>query len=103
MSNTIKVRAKSDGGVAEVKCLITHPMEQGNRKDKTTGQDIEPHFIQDVTIEINGKVVVSGAFSGAISKNPYLACRVKANPGDTLKVTWVDNKGDKDSVEDQVK
>lgn len=102
MSNTIKVRAKSSEGVAEVKCLITHPMEQGNRKDPKTGENIEPHFIQDVTIEVNGKAAITGSLSGAVSKNPYLACRVKANPGDSLKISWVDSKGNKDSAEEKV-
>jgi len=40
MAGSIKIRASVAGDMAEVKCLITHPMEPGNRKDKTTGADI---------------------------------------------------------------
>jgi len=103
MAKTIKVRAKSKGGVTTVKCLITHPMEPGNRKDQRSEKMVEPHFIQEVTIEINGKAVLSGMLSGGISKNPYLSCKAKGNPGDTVRIAWVDNKGNKDEIETKVK
>jgi len=32
--STIKVRARVKDGVAKVKCLISHPMETGLRKNK---------------------------------------------------------------------
>jgi sulfur-oxidizing protein SoxZ len=32
--SSIKVRAKVKSGEAKVKCLISHPMETGLRKDK---------------------------------------------------------------------
>lgn len=101
--STIKARAKSKGGVATIKCLVTHKMEIGNRKDKKTGKMIEPHFIQNITVDVNGKAAVAGEWSGAISKNPYLSCKVKANPGDAVKISWSDNKGKSDSKEVKVK
>ena len=103
MAKSIKVRAKSKGGVTTIKCLITHPMEPGNRKNKKTGKMIESHFIQDVNIEINGKSVLAGMLSGGVSKNPYLSCKAKGNPGDTVKISWVDNKGNKDEIETKIK
>jgi len=37
---------------------------------------------------------------GGISKNPYLAIRVKgAKAGDKVVVSWVDNTGDKNTGE----
>jgi len=40
----------------------------------------------------------------AVSKNPYLSFKFKgAAAGDTVKVSWVDNKGDSDSAETTVK
>ena len=103
MAKSIKVRAKSKGGVTTIKCLMTHPMESGGRKNKKTGEKIPAHFIQDVTIEINGAAVMTGMLSGGVSKNPYLSCKAKAKPGDAVKIAWVDNKGNKDSVETKVK
>ncbi len=100
-SGTIKIRAKSEGGVAEVKALISHPMDLP-RKDKTTGQEVPAHFIQEVVAEVNGKPVLTGSWGAGISKNPYLAFKVKAAPGDKVKVSWKDNKGDSDSAEEKV-
>jgi sulfur-oxidizing protein SoxZ len=39
-------------------------------------------------------------WGGAISKNPYLSFNFKgAAAGDTISLSWVDNKGEKDSAE----
>jgi sulfur-oxidizing protein SoxZ len=100
---SIKIRAKVDGDVTTVKALISHPMETGLVKDKKTGQLIPAHFIQEVTCEHNGKNVLTALWGAAISKNPYLSFRFKgAKAGDTLKMSWVDNKGESDSTETKV-
>lgn len=103
MAKSMKIRAKSKNGIADIKVLITHPMEGGNRKDKKTGEMVPAHFIQEVTFDINGKTVVTAQLSGGVSKNPYLNCKAAANSGDTLKVSWVDNKGTGDSMEKAIK
>lgn len=103
-SNTIKIRAGLKGDVAEVKALIKHPMETGLRKDKKTGKAIPAHFIQEVTCQHNGNNVLTGLWGGAVSTNPYLSFQFKgAKKGDTVKLSWVDNKGDTDSVETKVR
>jgi len=38
----IRIRAKMKGDVAEVKTLMSHPMETGFRKNKKTGKKIHP-------------------------------------------------------------
>ena len=102
--SSIKMRAKSKDGVTTVKALISHPMETGLRKDKKTGKKIPAHFIQEVVCEHKGNTVLTANWSGAISKNPYLSFRFSgAAAGDTLKLSWVDNKGEKDSAEATVK
>ncbi len=103
MAKSMKVRAKLKDGLADIKVLITHPMEGGNRKDKTTGKEIEPHFIQEVVMSVNDKPAFTAMLSGGISKNPYLNAIVAAKAGDTLKVAWTDNKGGSDSIETPVK
>lgn len=102
-SNTIKIRAKASGGSTEVKALIKHEMETGLVKDKKTGEKIPAHFIQEVVCAHNGKTILTCDWGIAISKNPYLSFQFKgANAGDTIKVSWTDNKGDSDSAEAQV-
>ena len=100
MANTIKVRAKLAGDVTTVKALVSHPMDTGLVKDKKTGKVIPAHFIQEVTCEHNGNVVLTALWGVAISKNPYLSFRFKgAKVGDKLVLRWVDNKGESDSGE----
>ncbi|RLA36769.1 MAG: thiosulfate oxidation carrier complex protein SoxZ, partial [Gammaproteobacteria bacterium] len=49
-------------------------------------------------------VVMTAQWGPAVSKNPYLAFKFKgAKPGDTVKLSWVDNKGKSDSIEAKVK
>ena len=103
-SNSIKVRANLKGDETTVKALISHTMETGLRKDKKTGQAIPAHFIQEVTCEHNGNKVLTALWGTAVSKNPYLSFKFKgAKSGDTLKVSWVDNQGDSDSVDTKIK
>lgn len=100
MANSIKIRAKSDGEVTTVKALISHPMETGQRKDKKTGKLIPAHFIQDVVCEHGGNKVMEAYWGPAVSKNPYLSFKFKgASKGDSLKLSWTDNKGESDSKE----
>jgi len=104
MAKSIKVRAKVKGGVTVVKALISHAMETGQRKNKKTGKKFPAHFIQEVTCTHNGNNVLMADWGTAISKNPYLSFKFSgASAGDTLKMSWVDNKGESDSVEAKIK
>ena len=101
--STIKVRAKVDGGETTVKALMTHPMETGLRKGKD-GKPIPAHFIQEVVAEHNGSTVMTAYWGTAVSKNPYISFKFTgANKGDAIKISWKDNKGESDSVEDTIK
>ena len=98
MAKAWKVRAKEAGGVTTVKALITHPMETGLRKDKKTGKKIPAHFIQNLTVEHNGKGVLDALWGPAVSANPYLSFKFKgAAIGDSVKISWTDNTGKSDS------
>ena len=102
--SSIKVRAKVKNGTAKVKCLISHPMETGLRKDKKTGKLIPAKFIQEVNCEHNGGSVMNAEWNGTISKNPFLSFSFSgAKSGDTIKISWVDNTGKSDSTEAKMK
>ena len=103
MADTIRIKAKAQGGETEVKALISHPMETGQRKDKKTGQLIPAHFIQELIAKHNGKEVISASWGAAVSKNPYVSFVITgAKAGDTIEMSWVDNKGEKDSTTTKV-
>ncbi|MDD3482373.1 thiosulfate oxidation carrier complex protein SoxZ [Azovibrio restrictus] len=94
MANPMKIRAAVKDGVTEVKVLMSHEMETGQRKD-SSGNLVPAHFITELTVVWNGKTVLDAQFGPAVSKNPYLAFKFKGGAkGDKVVVTWKDNKGD---------
>lgn len=101
---SIKMRAATADGVTTIKALISHPMDTGLVKDKKTGQTIPAHFIQEVVCKHKDTTVLTANWGAAISKNPYLSFKFKgAAAGDTVSLSWVDNKGEKDSAEATIK
>ena len=95
MADPMKIRATLQGDVADVRVLMAHPMETGQRKD-AAGKLVPLHFIQSITAQLNGKTVFAADVSQAVSRNPVFAFKVKgAKAGDKLSITWQDNTGDK--------
>lgn len=93
MADPMKIRATMQGDVADVRVLMAHPMETGQRKQ--AGQVVPLHFIQSITATLNGRTVFSADISQAISRNPVFAFKVKgAKAGDKIVITWTDNKGE---------
>jgi sulfur-oxidizing protein SoxZ len=104
MAKSIKIRAKLKGDTTTVKCLMTHAMETGLRKDKKTGKLIPAHFINEVIAESGGKTVMTTHWSGGISKNPYLSFKFAGGAkGDEVKISWKDNQGGSDSGTAKIK
>ncbi len=99
----IRIRAKMKGDVAEVKTLMSHPMETGFRKNKKTGKKIPAHFIKEVICEHKGNRVLVASWGVAVSKNPYLSFKFKgAAKGDTITISWNDNKGESATADAEV-
>ena len=95
MADPMKIRVTLQGDVADVRVLMAHPMETGQRKD-AAGKLVPMHFIQTITAQLNGKKVFSAEISQAVARNPVFAFKVKgAKAGDKLSITWQDNAGDK--------
>ena len=95
MADPMRIRAVAKDGLVNVKVLMSHEMETGQRKD-SAGVIVPAHFIQSVTAVYNGKTVLSAQWGPAVSKNPFLEFNFKGGQkGDKIQVTWTDNKGDK--------
>jgi sulfur-oxidizing protein SoxZ len=95
MADPMKIRATLQGDTTEVKVLMNHEMETGQRKD-SQGKTIPAWFIQTVTATYNGKTVLSAQWGPAVAKNPFLSFKFKGGAkGDKVQVTWVDSKGEK--------
>lgn len=98
MAGSILVRASSDGSITTVQSLIHHPMDSGYIKD-TSGALIPAHFIQVVQFSHAGKVVLTGFWGPAVSRDPFTKFSFQGGKsGDVLTVAWVDNLGQKDSL-----
>jgi sulfur-oxidizing protein SoxZ len=98
----MKMRATANGGVTEVRVLMTHPMETGQRKD-ADGKLVPMHFIQTVAVKLNGKTVMEGEVSQAVSRNPVFSFRIKGGAkGDKIEVSWVDNTGATNKTESAI-
>ncbi len=98
--SSIKVRAKAQDDLVTVKCLIKHPMETGQRTDSATGEKIPAHYIQEVLCDHDGTRVLTAAWGPSISQNPYLSFIFSGGKtGDTITISWTDNKGESDSLE----
>lgn len=95
MADPMKIRVTLQGEIADVRVLMAHPMETGQRKD-AAGKLVPMHFIQTINAQLNGKTVFSAEISQAVARNPVFAFKVKgAKAGDKLSITWQDNAGDK--------
>ena len=95
MADPMRIRAQASGDKANVRVLMSHEMESGQRKD-AAGKTIPAWFIQEVTATLNGKVVMTAQWGPSVSKNPFLQFAIKgAKAGDKVSVSWTDNKGDK--------
>ena len=96
------MRATAQGGVTEIRVLMAHPMETGQRKGPD-GKIVPMHFIQNLTLKQNGKPVVEAEISQAVSRNPVFSFRLKGGAkGDKIEVSWLDNKGENASIETAV-
>lgn len=94
MTQPMSIRARLKGDICDVRVRVPHPNETGNRKG-ADGKLIPAHYIQTITVSLNGRVVVAGQTGIAISANPMFGYKLKgAKKGDKVSVTWKDNKGE---------
>ena len=82
------------GDVIEVKTLISHIMETGQRKDKE-GKPIARNIINTFTASFNGAEVFKVDLQPGISANPYLAFHMKVPGPGELELSWLDDSGAK--------
>jgi sulfur-oxidizing protein SoxZ len=99
MPGPMKMRASLGQGFTYIRVLMTHPMETGQRKDPE-GKVVPMHFIQNLTVKVNGKPVIEAQTSQAISRNPVFSFRLKGGAkGDKIEVSWLDNHGESNRTE----
>ncbi len=85
-------KAAGKGEVITIKTLISHKMESGQRKDKQ-GNLIPRQIIHNFTAKFNGETVFSVDIEPAISANPYLQFKMRADEPGEFEFIWEDDDG----------
>ncbi len=81
------------GDVFEVKTLVSHDMESGQRPDKKTGKKIPRDIIKRLRVTYNGKQVLDADWHPAVSANPFTSFYVVAEASGSMDFTWTDDSG----------
>jgi len=90
----VKIPKKVTKGQAfEVKTLITHIMESGQRPDKDTGNKIPRDIINSFSVTYNGETVMKADWHPGLSANPFAAFYVVAKDSGPMEFKWIDDAG----------
>lgn len=81
------------GELFEIKTVISHTMESGQRK-AADGKPIPRQIINKFVCTYNGKEVMTSEWHPAISANPYLEFFCTATESGTLEFAWHDDNGE---------
>lgn len=93
LPDPMRIRAAMIGEKVDVKILMAHEMETGQRKD-ADGIVVPARYIVKVTAMCKGRTVLSAAWGPSVAKNPFLSFRFSgAAKGDKLSVSWIDSVG----------
>ncbi len=95
MASPMRIRATEKDGEVDVKVLMRHIMETGQRKGGD-GKPIPAWYIETVDAQVGGITVFLAQLGPAVSKDPFLHFKLNkgVNKGDELTITWKDNKGE---------
>ena len=88
--NVPKIARKGD--LVEIRVLINHLMESGQRRD-AMGAVIPRDIIHSFVCSYNDEEILRANFFPAISANPYLAFSTIARDSGTISFTWTDDHG----------
>jgi sulfur-oxidizing protein SoxZ len=80
------------GEIVEIKTLISHEMESGQRKDKD-GKLIPRRIINKFEVKLDGRPVFTTVLYPAIAANPYISFFLKAEKTGELEMIWTDDDG----------
>ncbi len=93
MVEAMRIRAVEKEGLVNLKVLMKHEMESGQRKDMN-GKLVAAWFISQVDVVVKGKVMFTGHLGPAVSKDPFLNIKLKGlGKGDAIEIQWTDNRG----------
>jgi len=87
LPETVKV-----GDIIEVKTLVTHVMETGNRKDKD-GKPIPRMIVHTFVAKFGEAEVFRAELGSGVSANPYISFQMRVPGPGTFELSWTDDSG----------
>ena len=80
------------GEIFEIKTLIAHEMESGQRRDER-GERIREHIIERFECTFDGVMVFAADLNTGISANPYITFFARVDRSGRLDFRWFDQDG----------
>jgi sulfur-oxidizing protein SoxZ len=80
------------GEVFEVRTLVTHAMESGQRRD-AQGNLVPRKILKAFSATFEGEEVFRAEWHGAVSANPFQMFHVRVAKSGTFVFRWVDDDG----------
>lgn len=93
MSGIVRILAREESGIVQVKIIIPHPNESGTRKDEL-GIVVPAHFVREGSVKVNGAALLDIELGPSVSTDPFLQIRFQGKKGDVLNVTFLDNRNE---------
>lgn len=85
-------RSARRGEVIEIRALISHPMESGQRVD-AEGRPVPEDLIRRFECRYDGENVFAADLYTAIAANPLISFRTRATASGTLELRWSGDNG----------
>ncbi len=82
------------GDIIEVKALINHVMETGNRKD-AEGKPIPRNIVAHLHRQVRGRGRVQRRVRPGISANPFIAFYMRVPGPGEFEMTWIDDQNER--------
>lgn len=82
------------GEVIEIRTLISHIMETGQRRD-AEGKIIPRDIILRFEAKFDGQLVFAMDLASAISANPYIAFPFKVEKAGSFEFAWISEAGER--------
>ena len=80
------------GDVIEIKTLVTHVMETGNRKDKD-GKPVPRNILNLFVAKYGDQEVFRAELGPGISANPFISFQMRVPGPGSFEFSWTDDQG----------
>jgi sulfur-oxidizing protein SoxZ len=89
------------GEIIEIRTVISHPMENGLRRDQN-GTIVPRKIINRFACEFNNQPVFSCDLETAVAANPYLQFFARVDDSGTFRFSWTDDDGSTVTAEQNI-